>query len=730
MQRWEKRFLFLGIFAAIVLAILVVFFITIPSHKISQSLSAALSEYLQSEVFIEKAEIHLFPRPHYTLHHVRFQPRNLPLISGAWTVDEISGAFAWWPVMVQKTIETTPLLRGLHLQLDLSNPSPITIPTSPAKKTTAYQSTFPTLEISQGEITLLLSNQQIQLHRVRARISDFEQLTHGGAGLQLASFWHGSGEQLSVSGNILIENNLLRLHQVQMTLGKDRGLIQGALTLPDFLPRDLRITTSAISAQSLMSWLFPGQQLELSGNVSLDAALSSTNAGTHIAAAIDASEARFSFAPWLQQSEHYPFTIRFEADRTAQSCTISNLQAELSGMKASLLGNFSAPHKNTWKTEVLVSDLRSAKVQAPFLALLDNAENVKLTVEQSNSADPAQLGTKLFQLNMSSASVLGNQLSNLEARGITSDTQLALTNFTATWLGGKLSIGGEYRFQDNSELKLNVTGTELSLIQWPQLKGTLDANANIVVQVSGSGFDLPDAFAHATWEGSILAEQVNLPQLKLEQVFAGDTIDFLNHSRSLSLADTTVKQLTQLSAPQHKLRLDFTSSTEGIEISQLHLEDQLNSFENKLSIASDGTIFGRGDLLLNPNLSQALFEKPEWYHRSANLSGKLAFPISWEGKLDNIVLRPLKNELLALLIPQGTVIPAPASTPEPVVPSNTAPEKAPEISKNSPVSEQKPQAPVQKNTATPKTRQIPKKPNNSELIDEESLDDILKVIIR
>lgn len=730
MQRWGKRFLWLGVLALIALATLTVFFITIPSHKISQSLSAELSQSLHSEVVIGKAEIHLFPRPHYTLHNVRFQAQNLPLVSGAWSVDEISGSFAWWPVMTQKTIETTPVLRGLHLQLDLNAPAAIAIQTTQAKKTTAYQSTFPTLEISQGEITLLLSNQQIQLHRVRARISNFEQLLHGGAGLQLASFWQDSGEQLSVSGNILIENNLLRLHQLQMTLGKDRGLIQGAFALADFSPRDVRITTSAISAQSLMSWLFPGQALEVSGNVSLDATLSSTNNGTHIAAAVDASEARFSFAPWLQQSEHYPLTIRFEADRSAHNCSISNLQAELSGMKASLVGNFSAQNKNTWKSEVLVSDLRSAKVQAPFLAVLESAENVKLTVEQSNSADPAQLGTKLFQLSMSSANVLGNQLSSLEARGLASATQLALTNFTATWLGGKLNVGGEYRFQDKSELKLNLTGTELSLVQWPQLKGALDASANLVVQLNGSGFDLPDAFAHATWEGSILAERVNLPQLKLEQVFAGDTIDFLNHSRSLSLADTTVKQLTQLTTPQQKLHLDFFSSVDGVEVSQLHLEDEHNSFESKLSIANDETISGSGNLLLNPSLSQALFEKPEWYHRSANLSGKLAFPISWGGKLENIVLRPLKNELLALLVPQGTAIPAPTIVPEPATPSKIAPEKAPEISKNGVVSEQKPQTPAQKNTVAPKSRQNPKKPNNSELIDEESLDDILKVIIR
>ena len=125
MQRWGKRLLWIGGGLVLALIALFLFFVTIPSHKITQSLQSALAKNFNSKITVGKASVHFFPRPHYLLQKVQLSPNNLPLITGPCTIEEISGSFAWWPVLTKATLETQPVITGLRLQLDLSGASPI-----------------------------------------------------------------------------------------------------------------------------------------------------------------------------------------------------------------------------------------------------------------------------------------------------------------------------------------------------------------------------------------------------------------------------------------------------------------------------------------------------------------------------------------------------------------------------------------------------------------------------
>jgi hypothetical protein len=383
----------------------------------------------------------------------------------------------------------------------------------------------------------------------------------------------------------------------------------------------------------------------------------------------------------------------------------------------------------------------------PWLPDMDSVDGGRVDLMLGGAVFGAKGLNSSGRLAASKITLAGTTLSDFSAMFTREGEKVEITTFRGEFAGGDLSGNGHIDLGDESRMEFDIVMGGIDAKELSSLKGTVDGKASMVITASSLGADRMALLDNFTISGSFVATEAAIKGIESAAgAFSKETWDAITEKSAATLSEAAEKELEASSESVSDLKASFEMAGEGTEVESVTWVSKLYSADLSASVSTDGELAAEGALAVDKSMSAKLIAEAGARKKLTDTKGRLVIPVVGEGSLDDPRLSIDGEELTAII--EGRTKPKPMldivkkeeKTKEKAgaageIKALEAPsidvESPPTTVIDAPITEEKKaraKAPKKKRASKPR-RRAPASSSSGSSMPDQSVDDILKVII-
>lgn len=560
--------------------------------------------------------------------------------------------------------------------------------------------------------------------------------------------------RLSVQGGLVLDES-----RRELTLRGARAVFGGTQFVVDttigygMKPAsiDAHIASPNVSSGSLapafayLGWRLP-EFVSWDGTLGADLSYRGTRVAGQLGVQFDATSARLRLGESFLKEPGLPFKLQSDIIVKPESMVIGQGTLSLEGSDIKLSGDVMRSGEMETRLGARGDGLALPALRSllPWLPDIDSVEGAGVDLTLGGAILGSAGLTSSGRLSASKLSVAGIGLDDLTAMFTKEDGKVEITTLRGNFAGGELSGNGHIDLGDVPGLEFDIVMGNVDAKELVSLRGAVDGEASMVIKAQSSGADRATLLRNFAVSGSFVATDATIRGMESAAgAFSKETWDTISEKAAATLSEAAEKELEGSSDTVADLKASFDMEGDGMEADGISWVSKLYSADLSASMNSEGEIDAKGSIAVDKSLSTKLVVEATARKKLTDTSGRLIIPVRGEGSIVEPELSVDVEELAAII--EGRTKPKPMldivkkeemEKKEPKTADEIKALEAPAIDMaappttviDAPVTEVK-KAPSRKRASKPKARRRAPARRAEPSMPDQSVDDILKVII-
>jgi hypothetical protein len=561
--------------------------------------------------------------------------------------------------------------------------------------------------------------------------------------------------RVSVEGGLVLDDKRLELtlRGVRVLFGNTQFVVDATIGYgmkPALV--EAHIASPNVTGESLapalayLGWKLPGF-LSWDGTLGVDISYRGTRLAGQLGLQVDATPARVRLGEGFLKEPGLTFKVQTDIIVKPESMIIGRGTLSLEGSDIKLSGDVMRDGDMEARLGARGDELALPALRSllPWLPDMDSLEGGRVDLMLAGALLGAKGLSSSGRLEASRVIMAGTELGDFSAMFTREEDEVEVTTLRGEFAGGDFSGNGHIDLGDEPGMKFDIVMGGVDTKDLASLKGAVDGKASMVIKVASFGADRVALLENLTISGSFVATEAAIKGIESAAgAFSEETWDAIAQNSAATLSEAAVKELEASSESVSNLKASFEMTGEGTEVESVTWVSKLYSADLAASVSPAGELAAEGALAIDKSASAKLIAEAGARKKLIDTKGRLIVPVKGEGSLADPKLSIDADELAAII--DGRTKPKPML--EMVKKEEEAKEKAetegafkaleaPSIDMESPpttvidapITEEK-KEPTRKRASRPKARrEAPAGSSSGSDAPDQSVDDILKVII-
>ncbi len=509
------------------------------------------------------------------------------------------------------------------------------------------------------------------------------------------------------------------------------------------------VTSDSLApALAYLGWRLPGF-VSWDGTLGADISYRGTRLAGQLGFQIDATSARVKLGEGFSKEPGIPFKVQTEIIVKPKSMIIGRGTLSLEGSDIKLSGDVMRAGDMEARLSARGGELTLPALRSllPWLPDMDSVDGGRVDLMLGGAVFGREGLSSSGRLEASKIMLVGTTLNDFSAMFTREGEKVEITTFRGEFAGGDLSGNGHIHLGDEPRMEFDIVMGGVDAKELSSLKGSVEGSVSMVIEVASSGADRVALLENFTISGSLVATEAAIKGIESAAgAFSQETWDVIAQKSAATLSEAAEKELEASSESVSNLKASFEMTGEGTEVESVTWVSKLYSADLFASVSLAGELAAEGSLAIDKSMSAKLIAEAGVRKRLTDTKGRLVIPVVGEGSLAEPELSIDGEELAAII--EGRTKPKPMldmvkkeekEKAEAVgaIKALEAPsidmESPPTTVIDAPITEEKKaraKASGKKRASRPKARRkAPARSSSGSGMPDQSVDDILKVII-